>query len=207
MSAHPPMNFHSLGPGRSGPFFRGLTLLAAGLLAHAGAAEPAPATPPPPAAEFGTDVQLAPFVVNGKKLSISIHARTPADRRYAEGFAEDVVAIAYETLGDTTGAGLVVMGREGEPHPVIVMRKFLAMAAAGELDPAVAAKAGELTALMADWKATFRLDEPAEGEQGFKLTFDMVVPALPLPLEGMSAKLYQLSWAEDFDDARIDQKL
>ena len=152
-------------------------------------------------------MQLAPFVVNGKKLSISIHARTPADRRYAEEFAEEVVAIAYETLGDTTGAGLVVMGREGEPHPVIVMRKFLAMAAAGQLDPAVAAKAGELTALMADWKATFRLDEPAEGEQGFKLTFDMVVPALPLPLEGMSAKLYQLSWAEGFDEARIEQKL
>ena len=177
------------------------------LAATAVAVEPALAPLPPPAAEFGADVQLAPFVVKGKKLSISIHARTPADRRYAEEFAEEVVAIAYETLGGSTGAGLVVMGREGEPHPVIVMRKFLAMAAAGQLDPAVAAKAGELTTLMADWKATFRLDEPAEGEEGFKLTFDMVVPALPLPLEGMSAKLYQLSWAEGFDDARIEQKL
>jgi len=86
----------------------GVSLRLAGTLVLAGigfAAEPVPAAPPsPPAAEFGADVQLAPFVVNGKKLSISIHARTPADRRYAEEFAEEVVGIAYETLGDTTGA-------------------------------------------------------------------------------------------------------
>ena len=156
---------------------------------------------------FGDAVQLAPFVVNGKKLSISIHARTPSDRGYAEKFAEEVVGIAYETLGKSTGAGLVIVGREGEPHPVVVMRKFLALAAAGQLDPAVATKAGELTARMADSKAMYNLDQPPDGEKGFKLTFDLLLPALPLPLEGMASKLYQLSWAEGFDDARIEQKL
>ena len=180
---------------------RRLFLLAGaiGLTAAAGAAGKAD-----PA--FGDAVQLAPFVVNGKKLSISIHARTQSDRTYAEKFAEEVVGIAYETLGKSTGAGLVIIGREGEPHPVVVIRKFLAMAAAGQLDPVVAAKANELIMKLAGWKAMLHLDEDP-GEKGFKLTFDMIVPALPLPLEGVASKLYQLSWAEDFDDARIERKL
>ena len=233
-------------------------------------------TPPPPevklpaanksAEEFGKDVQLAPFVVNGKKLSISIWARTKSDRRYAEDFAEEVVGICYETLGKSTGNGLVIIGREGEPHPVVVVRKFLALAKAGQLDPAVAAKVAELNGKMADWKAAFNLDEkpvekpagevkpgekvsggheaaekvsaedePEEQDAGekkpvevkleakkavevkvgekkpedndFKLTFDLIVTALPLPLEGVGSKLYLLSWAEGFDDARIDKKL
>jgi hypothetical protein len=33
------------------------------------------------------------------------------------------------------------------------------------------------------------------------------VPALPLPMEGMASKLYQLSWAEGFDEARVEKKL
>ncbi len=164
--------------------------------------------------EFGKDIQLAPFVVNGQKLSISVHARTSSDRRYATGFAEEVVGIAYETMSRSTGAGLVIVGREGEPHPVIVIRKFLALAAAGQLDPTMAAKTAELEAFMARWKTMLNLDHPdddddddGENEKEFKITFDMIMPALPLPLEGLASKLYQISWAEGFDDAKVEQKL
>ncbi|MES1168105.1 MAG: hypothetical protein ABUL61_02935, partial [Oleiharenicola lentus] len=159
-----------------------------------------------PGGEFGKDIQLAPFVVKGKPLSVSIHARTKSDRRYAEKFADEVVEIAYETMGDTTGKGLVIMGREGEPHPVAVIRQFLSLADSGTLDPAVAARAGELTAMLAGWKKMLNLDEDPK-EKGFKITFDMIMPALPLPLDGLASKLYQLSWAEDFDDTRIARKL
>src|SRR4051812_49811296 len=111
-------------------------------------------------AAFGDAVQLAPFVVKGEKLSISIHARTNADRAYASKFAEEVVGIAYETMeGESTGAGLVIIGREGEPHPLSVIRKFLALAAAGQLDPGVTAKRGDLEAKMKEWKAMMRLDQ------------------------------------------------
>jgi hypothetical protein len=159
-----------------------------------------------PDATFGRDVQLAPFVVNGKKLSAAVYARTKSDRRYGEKFAEEVVGIAYETMGDSTGKGLVVVGREGEPHPVVVIRKVLAMAEAGQLDPEVAKKAGELSTLLTKWKAMLHLDVESSGK-GFKVTFDMVMPALPLPLEGLASKLYQISWAEDFDDTRVERKL
>jgi hypothetical protein len=155
--------------------------------------------------EFGAGVQLAPLVVNGSQLSLAIHARTQSDRHYAEKFAEAVMEIAYETMGKSTGKGLVVAGREGEPHPVTVIRKFQAMAAAGQLDPAVAAKVVEVTAQMEKLKANLHLDQP--GEEGPKLSFDVIVPALPLPLEGFMSKLYQLSWTENFDDTRIERKL
>ena len=181
------------------------------------AAEPAG----PVKGEFGGDIQLAPFVVNGKKLSISIHARTKSDRSYAEKFADEVVEIAYETIGDSTGRGLVIVGREGEPHPLVVFKKFQAMAAAGQLDPAVAAKSAELTAMMAAWKAQIHMEEiehKTEGEvadkkagkdrpKEFRVGLDMIMPAVPLPLEGLLSKLYQLSWAEGFDDGGIDRKL
>ena len=162
----------------------------------------------PTGEDFGKDIQLAPFVVKGQKLSLSIHARTNGDRKYATGFAEDVIGIAYETMGKSTGAGLVIVGREGEPHPVVVIRKFVAMAAAGELDPTVAAKAGELSDLLARWKTMLNIEEDDDDDEtGPKITFDMIMPALPLPLEGIGAKLYQLSWAEGFDQARVEQKI
>lgn len=190
---------------RSVPIIR----FAVGLLLVGGFARAdAPAAAGKGSTAFGADVQFAPFVVNGEKLSIAIHARTKSDRSYATEFAEKGVRIAYETMAKSTGAGLVIIGHEGEPHPVVVIRKFLAMAAAGELDPAVAARAGELDAKLADWKAIMRMDQVVEDEEnGLKITFDMIVPALPLPLEGLASKLYQLSWAEGFDATRVERKL
>src|SRR5688572_15951748 len=91
----------------------------------AAAAEPVAESAAP--SEFMPAVQLAPFVVNGEPLSISVHARSKADRKYAERFAEEVIEVAYETLDGSVGAGLVIMGKEGEPHPVFVFRRFLKM--------------------------------------------------------------------------------
>lgn len=175
----------------------------AGTLALAGALSAAERT----ADDFGRDVQLAPFVVEGKDMSVSIHARSPADRRYGEAFAHEVLDVTAETLGDTTGHGLIIVGREGEPHPVSVLRRFLTLAERGQLDPAAAARAGELTALFADWKAMFPFEDELKPGEGFKVTMDMVTPALPLPLEGLSATLYRIAWAEGFDEARIEHTL
>lgn len=167
----------------------------------ASAAEAAPPTP------LGDAVQLAPFVVNGKRLSVAIHARTPADRRYGEKFASEVVEIADAALeGKSLGRGLVIVGGEHEPHPIEVFRKFIAMASAGQLHPAVAARVSEPTEMLSQLRAHLHLDEEDPRETGFKLKFEMIVPALPLPLEGVASRLYQLSWAENFDAAKIEQK-
>jgi hypothetical protein len=157
-------------------------------------------------ADFLPAVQLAPFVVKGEPLSISIHARSKADRRYAERFAEEVIEVAYETLGGSVGAGLVIMGKEGEPHPVFVFRRFLAIAEAGELDPAVAALAPELVKMMQKWEVGMN-PNASDSNDALKLDFDQVVEAIPLPLEGIGSKLYQLAWAANFDDARVEQAL
>lgn len=169
-------------------------------LAHA-----APATPgsEPARDEFLPPVVLEPLVIKGGKLSISILARTKADRRYAEKFAADVIEVAYATLDRSPGAGLVIIGEEGEPHPVFVFRQFVELAETGQLNPAVAARGREVTQMMERWEWRLNLDEAAK--QGLPL--DTFVNALPLPLEGVASKLYQLAWAEGFDPARVEQKL
>jgi hypothetical protein len=154
-------------------------------------------------------VELAPFKVNGQQLAISIYARSKRDRRYAEGFAEEVVKVVYESVTESTGKGLVIIGRKGEPHPVFVFRKFLALADAGQLDPAVAARGPELASMLDHWKHTVGDGKAANAEDtgDVDLDFDRIITALPLPLEGIGAKLYQLAWAEGFDDAKVEARL
>ncbi|MEJ1972082.1 MAG: hypothetical protein WDM96_06310 [Lacunisphaera sp.] len=124
------------------------------LLGAAGAAEPAAPKPARGADNFMPFVELAPFVVNGKQLAISVYARSKRDRRYAEDFAEEEVKVVYESVTESTGKGLIIIGRKGEPHPVFVFRKFLALAKEGKLDPAVAARGPELFSMLDHWKST-----------------------------------------------------
>lgn len=147
-------------------------------------------------------IELAPFVVKGEKISISILARSRGDKSYAEKFAEDVIQVADAALEKSPGAGLVIIGDKGEPHPVFLFRKFVAMAEAGQLDPAVAARATEASKLMREWQQRLMLDDAAK--QGMPL--ETFLKALPLPLEGVASKLYQWAWAEGFDDKRVEQK-
>ncbi len=185
--------FHSLARLRS---FRwlGFVVVVAGLAtAGAPAAEPA-------AGDFGKDIQLAPFVVQGKSLAIDIHARSKSDRRYAEKFADEVVEIAYETLeGDSTGRGLVIVGVKGEPHPIQLFRQFLNLARAGQLDPSLTDATAELAGRVQTLQEMIKFD-PNE-ETG--ITFDTLMPALPVPLVGVASRLYQRAWAEGFDEAKV----
>jgi len=162
--------------------------------------------------EFSPLVKLAPFVVNGQSLAISIYARTNSDRRYGEQFAESVAKVTYETVTESTGKGLVIIGAKGEPHPIFVFRRFLALAKEGQLDPAIAARGPELSKMTDRWGQAFNHDKSSKRAKGGKggdldLDFDKIVTALPLPLEGVGAKLYQLAWEEKFDDAKVEAKL
>jgi hypothetical protein len=144
-------------------------------------------------------------VVNGKPLSVSIHARTKGDRRYGEKFADEVVDVAYETLGDTSFKGLVIVGARGEPHPVDLCRQFLAMAKAGQLDSSLADTTAELEKGLGKLQNKFKIDDEDTRKMG--ITFETFLPAMPVPLAGAAGRLYQLAWAEKFDHARIEQRL
>lgn len=159
--------------------------------------------------DFMPYVELAPFVVNGKQLAISVHARSTRDRRYAEQFAEEVVKVVYEGVTESTGKGLVIIGKKGEPHPVFVFRKFLALAKAGALDPAVAARAPELESMLHHWQGGVNSGKSfhIESDGDVDLEFEQLVLALPLPLEGLGAQLYQLAWRDEFDEARVEARL
>ena len=109
----------------------GMGILLSVLISGAGAAETARDEP----SRFLPYVELAPFEVNGEQLAVSIHARRKSDRRYARKFAQEVIGIAYETMETTTGHGLLIIGRKGEPHPVNIYRKFLALSEAASSTP------------------------------------------------------------------------
>ena len=178
-------------------------ILATGILAT-------PAGAKPPALDaFSATVELAPFIVRGQQLAVSIHARSRGDRRYAEAFSEEVMKVVYEGVTESTGKGLVIIGRKGEPHPIFVFRKFLALAEAGKLDPEIAARGPELFAMLNHWQHTVDAGKAkdAASEGNVDLEFEKIVTALPLPLQGMGAKLYQLAWFENFDDAKVEAKL
>ena len=164
---------------------------------NAATAETVAETDPLPA------MDLAPFVVNGDSLAVTIHARTKSDRRYAEKFADEVVHIAYDTLEGTAspGRGLIIVGDEGEPHPLWIFRKFLAMADAGQLQPAIAERAPELRATLAKWEEKIEIGKE---ESDVGLTFDLVVPALPFRLEGLGTRLYQVAWIKNFDVEQVE---
>ena len=181
-------------------------LLGGFLLADVRAQE---ATAPAANDEFSPLVKLAPFVVNGQPLAVSIYARTNSDRRYGEEFAERVVPVVHEAVTESTGKGLVIIGAKGEPHPVFLFRKFQALAKDGQLDPAIAASGLELAAMLSRWQHMGDRNKSTESGTGthFDLDFEKILTALPLPLEGIGAKLYQLAWAEKFDDARVEAKL
>ena len=180
-------------------------LLALGILATPAGAKPMT----PPSDKFSETIELAPFVVSGKQLSVSIHARSGRDRRYAEAFSEEVMKVVYEGVTESTGKGLVIIGKKGEPHPIFVFRKFLALAEAGKLDPAIAACGPELFAMLNHWQHTVNEGKAKDttSEGNVDLEFEKIVTALPLPLQGMGAKLYQLAWFENFDDAKVEAKL
>jgi hypothetical protein len=183
------------------------TFLAGCLLgASAIAAQISPA--PPIKDEFGSLVKMAPFVVNGTSLVISIYARTGSDRRYGEAFAGRVVKVVYEAVTASTGKGLVIIGGKGEPHPSLVFRRFLALAGDGKLDPAIAAYASEVSAALDYWEQSLnRGNEAGDPDGNVDLDFEKIFTALPLPLGGVSAKLYQLAWEEKFDAVRIEAAL
>lgn len=153
--------------------------------------------------DFLPALSLAPFVVEGEDLSISIHARSNSDRRYAEKFAGDAVSVAYDTIDKSTGRGLVIVGAKKEPHPLYIFRKFIAMAEAGQLQPEVAALAPEVAKILTEWEENVNIE--SDGDE-MPISFDMIVKALPLPLEGMGSRLYQIAWNEGFDVAKVEIK-
>lgn len=150
------------------------------------------------------NIELAPFTVKGEELSVSVYARTRSDRRYAERFAESVVEIAYETMGKSTGHGLVIVGDKKEPHPLSVFDQFLEMAEEKQVDGDMAEAAKELEEMLKEWEAKAQMDG---GDATMDIDFNVIIDAIPMPLEGIASKLYLVAWSEDFDEKRVEERL
>lgn len=158
--------------------------------------------------DFEEYVELTPFEIVDQQLSVSVYARSRGDRKYAARFAEEVVDHVFGTLETSTGYGLVIVGEKREPHPMFVFRLFLEMAEEQRIDAELQPAADELRAMIQEWENKVQMDEEdGGGEEGIELEFDTLVPALPLPLEGVASKLYQIAWVESFEETQVRQRL
>ena len=73
--------------------------------------------------EFSSLVKLAPFVVSGKSLAISIYARTRSDRRYGEQFSEGVAKVIHEAVTESTASG-VCASPKAHSTSTVLQREF-----------------------------------------------------------------------------------
>ncbi|GAB5558482.1 MAG: hypothetical protein SynsKO_01290 [Synoicihabitans sp.] len=151
--------------------------------------------------DFLPAIQMSPFVVEGDSSAIFVHARSRGDRRYAEKFAEAVVQVNYDAIGKSTGRGLVIVGRNKEPHPLFIFQKFIAMADAGQLHPSVIPFATKARERIAEWEQEVDVEDA-----DMEIEFEMVVELLPLPLKGAGSKLYQWAWVDEFDMEVVEER-
>lgn len=169
-----------------------LSATASGSIATAGTGEES---------DFLPAIEMSPFVVEGDNSAIFVHARSRGDRRYAEKFADQVVSVTYDAFGNSTGRGLVIVGRKNEPHPLLIIQKFIAMADAGQLHPSVTPFAEEARTHIVEWKEEVDVEDAEMG-----IEFEMVVELLPLPLKSPGSKLYQWAWVDEFDLEVIEKR-
>lgn len=151
--------------------------------------------------DFLPAIEMAPFVVEGDNSAIFVHARSRGDRRYAEKFAEQVMSVTFDSLGKSTGRGLVIVGRNKEPHPFTIFTKFIAMADAGQLDASVMPMAEATREKLAEWQEEIEIEDAEMG-----IEFDMVVELLPISLEASGSKLYQWAWVDKFDMELVETR-
>ncbi|MDQ8179609.1 hypothetical protein [Pelagicoccus sp. SDUM812005] len=152
--------------------------------------------------------ELEPIQVTGQEIPITVFARSGGDRRYATRFAHNVVEVAYDTLERSPGAGLIIIGKPGEPHPIKLLENFMAQAQGDDAPAELRQIADELEQSVQKWreKIDFKMDDD-EGEEDFPIDIDTLIDAFPMPMPPIAAQLYLLAWELDFEPKRIDQRL
>lgn len=161
-----------------------------------------------PSPDFSDFYELEPITIVGEEVPIAVFARTSGDRNYATRFTHNVVEVAYDTLQKSPGAGLVIVGRSGEPHPIRLLESFMEKAKAEGASPELRQIAEEIESSTAAWRRKIKFDLELDEEQD-ELPFDpdKLIDAFPLPLPQMAAQLYLVAWEQGFDQAEVDQRL
>lgn len=156
--------------------------------------------------DFSDYYELEPFQVTGEEIPITVFARNSGDRRYAARLAHKVVEVAYLTIESSPGSGLVIMGKSGEPHPLFIFERFLERSKAEDAPPEMKRLGEELDKTLNAWEEKIHFEDEG-GDEEMPFEMETVIPAFPIPLNGIAAELYLLAWQEEFDTKRVDQRL
>jgi hypothetical protein len=132
---------------------------------------------------------------------ISIFAEKPGERAYAERFAETVYEAAFETTGESAGKGLIIIGNYEDPHPIILIKKYLEFAEEGDRE-----KYGAFVNALLD-KAPVKWEEADEKlEEEIGLDVESIAYVVPMPLQPGLLNLYLVAREEGFEEEAIERR-
>lgn len=147
------------------------------------------------------DTSLLPLAEAEFGEMITVFAEKNSERRYAERFAEMVYEAAYETTGEPAGKGLIIIGNYDQPHPILIVKKYLDINYEGD----EAIDSSPIGIILRDGLAEWR-----EAEKGLRdevgIELDSVIYVLPTDLEGFVFNLYMVAKEEAFDDKKMESR-
>ncbi len=132
---------------------------------------------------------------------ISIFAEKSGQRQYAERFAESVYEAAYETTGESAGKGLVIIGNFDDPHPILLIKKYIDIAESSGAAVEGSFFGGMLEKAIDKWEEA---DEEMQKEIGMDI--ESVAYVIPMPLEPAMLNLYLTAREVEFDEAEIEKR-
>lgn len=132
---------------------------------------------------------------------ITIFTESGSQRRYAARFAEKVYEAAYETTDEPAGKGLVIIGNLDQPHPVMLVKKYLDIAKENERATDTLNFGPILNQALIGWEEA---EEQVRKEAGVDI--ESIVYVAPLPLEGAVYSLYMTAKQVEFDEAKVRQQ-
>ncbi len=132
---------------------------------------------------------------------ISIFAEKTGERAYAERFAETVYEAAFETTGESAGKGLIIIGNYEDPHPIVLIKKYLEFAEEEDRE-----EYGALMNAILD-KAPIRWEEADEKlEEAIGMDVVSIAYVIPMPLQPGLLNLYLVAKEEGFEKAAIEKR-
>lgn len=132
---------------------------------------------------------------------ISIFAEKKGDRAYAERIAETVYEAAYETTGESAGKGLVIIGNYEDPHPIVLIKKYMEFAEEGDREEYGAFVNALLDKAPVKWEEA---DEKLEEEIGMDV--ESIAYVIPMPLQPAILNLYLAAREEGFEEEAVERR-
>ncbi len=151
--------------------------------------------------QTGWDPNLLPVLDVELGEMITIFAEKNNQRRYAERFAEKVYEAAYETTGEPAGKGLVIISNIENPHPLILVRRYIEILETNNASIDKKEFGPALEEFLKGWE-----EGEKEVQKEIGVEIEDVAYVAPMPLDPLVFNLYMTARQVAFDDSKIEEQ-